>query len=139
MSIERNKTVARRAFDFWNGADLREINQFFADDVIIHDPSTPSALGRGGEATRIKLYRTAFPDLTFSVEDVFGEGDKVVVRWTTRGTHLGDLMGIPPTGRTQQISGTSVMHFKDGRIAEYWVNWDAMGLMQQLGVIPVAG
>jgi steroid delta-isomerase-like uncharacterized protein len=70
----------------------------------------------------------------FTVEDLIAEGDKVVGRWTFRGTHRGDFMGIPPTGKKVSIMGIAIYRIARGKIAEAWVAWDAMGLMHQLGV-----
>ena len=70
------------------------------------------------------------------LEDMIAEGDKVAVRFTLRGTHGGDLMGIPPTGKPVAVTGIDINRIADGKIAERWANFDALGLMQQLGVIP---
>jgi predicted ester cyclase len=78
----------------------------------------------------------AFPDVRVSVEDQIAEGDMVVTRWTATGTHTGELMGIPPTGRRIEISGITINRFSGGRIAEDWYQSDDLGMMQQLGVIP---
>jgi predicted ester cyclase len=71
--------------------------------------------------------------------DLIAEGDKVAGRWTARGTHKGDLFGIPPTGKQGTVTGIDIYHFAGGKIEENWSNWDALGLMQQLGVIPAPG
>ena len=85
------------------------------------------------------MHRTAFPDLRFVAEDVIAEGDKVVERRTSSGTHQGELMGIPPTGRQTTGSGVSIFRVANGKVAEQWVNWDMLGLLQQLGGIPPLG
>jgi steroid delta-isomerase-like uncharacterized protein len=84
----------------------------------------------------VQLFRTAFPDLHFTIEDEIAEGDTVVSRWTARGTHRGEFMGTPPTGRTIAVTGMDILHFVDGRIRENWAAFDALGLLQQLGAIP---
>ncbi len=102
-----------------------------------YDPSTPD-VGRSPESEkkRATLYRTAFPDLRLTIEDIIAEGETVMARWSYRGTHKGDLSGIAPTGKQFNISGVTIARLLNGKIAEGWVNWDALGLMQQLGVVP---
>lgn len=85
------------------------------------------------------MFRTAFPDLYGTIEDLIAEGDKVVTRITYRGTHQGEFMGIPPTGRPVTMTFTGINRIAGGKIAEGWVNFDALGMMQQLGVIPTPG
>ena len=105
-----------------------------------HDSSTPD-VGRGPESEkkRATLYRTAFPDLRLTVEDIIAEGETVVARWSCRGTHKGDLNGIAPTGKHVNITGISIARFTNGKMSEGFVNWDALSLMQQLGVVPELG
>ena len=81
-------------------------------------------------------YRAAFSDLQFTVEEQVAEGDRVVTRWTATGTHDGDLLGIAPTGTVGTTTGISINRIADGKVAEDCTNWDALGLMQQLGAIP---
>jgi predicted ester cyclase len=81
-------------------------------------------------------YFAAFPDLQFTVEDEIAEGDKVTTRYTARGTHRGELMGMAPTGKHVTVTGIFISRVEEGKLAEMWLNWDALGLMQQLGVIP---
>jgi predicted ester cyclase len=83
------------------------------------------------------MYYAAFPDLRFTVEDQVAEGDKVVTRWSSEGTHKGELMGIAPTGKhAAGVTGISIDRYLDGKFVEGWANWDTLGLMQKLGVIP---
>ena len=89
-------------------------------------------------------WRTSIPDFHVTLDDIFAEGDKVVVRWTVRGTHQGNIelgsMGItvPPTGKQISFVGMDIFHFRGGKIVEAWRNWDRLGLFQQLGVVPTA-
>ena len=85
------------------------------------------------------MYRSAFPDMQLTIEDQIAEGDKVVTRWTARGTHQGELMGIPPTGKQATVTGITVGRVANGKFVESWSNFDALGMMQQLGVVPVPG
>jgi steroid delta-isomerase-like uncharacterized protein len=138
---EVNKNVVRRLFEeVWNKGNLPVTDELFAPNYAHHDSSTPD-VGRGPESEKMRatLYRTAFPDLRLTIEDIIAEGETVVARWSCRGTHKGDLSGIAPTGKQFTISGISIARIANGKMAEGWVNWDALGLMQQLGVVPELG
>jgi steroid delta-isomerase-like uncharacterized protein len=138
---EQNKTSVRRLFEeVWNKGQVPVADELFAPTYTHHDGSTPD-LGRGSESEkkRATLYRSAFPDIRFTIEDVIAEGETVVARWSCRGTHKGDFNGIAPTGKQFNITGVSIARFTNGKMMEGWVNWDALGLMQQLGVVPELG
>ena len=138
---EQNKAIVRRLFEeLWNKGNLSVADQLFSPNYAHHDPSTPD-FGRGPESERKRatLYRTAFPDLQLTIEDLLAEGETVMARWSCRGTHKGDLSGIAPTGKQFNISGVSIARLANGKLAEGWINWDAQGLMQQLGVVPELG
>ena len=138
---DTNKNVVRRLFDeVWNKGYLPVADQLFAQNYSHHDPSTPE-FGRGPESEkkRATLYRTAFPDVQLTIEDIIAEGETVTARWSCKGTHRGDLNGIAPTGKQFTISGISVARFTNGKMIEGWVNWDALGLMQQLGLVAELG
>lgn len=138
---EDNKVVVRRFLErVFTGGDLGLVDDIFAPDYALHDPDVPGEV-RGPEGVRryVAMYRGAYPDTRFAVEDQIAEGDRVVTRWTASGTHEGELMGIAPTGRVVTISGIEVDLVSGGRIAETWVVYDALGMMQQLGVVPVPG
>jgi steroid delta-isomerase-like uncharacterized protein len=135
---EGNKNVVRRLFEeVWNKGNLQVADDLFTPNYAHHDSSTPD-VGRGPESEkkRATLYRTAFPDIRLTVEDIIAEGETVVARWSCRGTHKGDLNGIAPTGKQFNITGVSIARFTNGKISEGFVNWDALSLMQQLGVVP---
>ncbi len=135
---EHNKAIVRRLFtELWNNGNLSVADEVFAPNYAHYDPSTPD-FGRGpdSEKKRAALYRTAFPDLHLTIEDVIAEGETVMTRWSCRGTHKGDLNGIAPTGKHITITGLTVARVSNGKIVEGYVNWDALGLMQQLGVVP---
>ncbi|HXN97156.1 MAG TPA: ester cyclase [Candidatus Acidoferrales bacterium] len=135
---EHNKAIVRRLFtELWNNGNLLVADELFAPNYAHYDPSTPD-FGRGpdSEKKRAALYRTAFPDLHLTIEDVIAEGETVMTRWSCRGTHKGDLNGIAPTGKHITITGLTVARVSNGKIVEGYVNWDALGLMQQLGVVP---
>ena len=138
---EGNKNVVRRLFEeVWNKGNLQVTDELFTPNYTHHDASTPD-VGRGPESEkkRATLYRAAFPDFRLTIEDLIADGETVMARWSCRGTHKGDLSGIAPTGKQFTISGVSIARFANGKMAEGWVNWDALGLMQQLGVVPELG
>jgi steroid delta-isomerase-like uncharacterized protein len=135
---EQNKTLVRRLFDeLWNKGNLQVADELIAPTYLHHDDSTPN-LGKGpeGEKKRVNLYRTAFHDFRLSIEDLLAEGETVVARWSCRGVHKGELNGIAPTGKQFAITGVTIARFSNGKIVEGFVNWDALGLMRQLGVVP---
>ena len=136
-----NKNVVRRLFEeVWNKGHVAVADELFASTYTHHDSSTPD-VGRGPESEkkRVTLYRNAFPDIRLTIEDLIAEGETVVARWSCRGTHKGDLNGIAPTGKQFNITGVSIARFTNGKVSEGFVNWDALGLMQQLGVVPDLG
>jgi steroid delta-isomerase-like uncharacterized protein len=138
---EQNKTNVRRLFEeVWNKGHVPVADELFAPIYTHHDSSTPD-VGRGPESEkkRVTLYRNAFPDVRFTIEDIIAEGETVVARWSCRGTHKGDLNGIAPTGKQFNITGVSIARFTNGKMFEGFVNWDALGLMQQLGVVSELG
>jgi len=84
----------------------------------------------------VRYYLNAFPDLHFDIEDVISDGETVVTRWTATGTHKGDVSGVPATGKRFSVTGTIFARVRDGKFVDSWGVWDALGLMQQLGVVP---
>jgi steroid delta-isomerase-like uncharacterized protein len=134
---EANKAVVRRVFEeVWNKGNLQVVEELYGPSYTHHDASTPDQ-GRGpeGEKKRATLYRNAFQDLRLTVEELFADGETVTARWSCRGTHKGELNGIAATGKQIAMTGISLFRFAGGKIVEGWVNWDALGLMQQLGVV----
>jgi steroid delta-isomerase-like uncharacterized protein len=135
---EENKAIVRRLMEeVWTKGNLSLVDQLISANYTHHDTSTPDfGPGPEGEKKRVTLYRSAFPDLQFTVEDVIAEGDTVSIRWSSQGTHKGPLSGIAPSGKKASISGMTLARLADGKVVESWVNWDAMGLLQQLDVVP---
>jgi len=134
---EQNKNSVRRLFEeVWNKGNVTVTDELFASTYNHHDNSTPD-VGRGpeGEKKRVALYRNAFPDIRLTIEEILAEGETVVARWSCRGTHKGNFNGIAATGKQFQITGVSIARFTNGKMFEGFVNWDALGLMQQLGLV----
>ena len=132
MSTEENKALARRAVEeTMNQRNWAVFDELHVPDYVCHYASR-TIQGREPFKQYLSMVLTAFPDLHFTIEDMFGEGDRVVIRYTYRGTHKGDLMGIPPTGKQVAVTGIGIMRVANGKILEEWINND---LMQQLGVV----
>jgi steroid delta-isomerase-like uncharacterized protein len=139
MSAE-NKALIRRVYEeAWNKGNLAILDEVVSPDYVDH--SLPPGLPPGKEGIKqlIAMYQAAFPDTVMTVEDQIAEGDKVVTRWSARGTHKGELMGVPPTGKVVTVSGIDISRVADGMEVEHWAEFDLMGMMQQLGVVPAPG
>lgn len=141
MSVEANTTVVRRYFAgaYTDQGDAL-VDELLDADYIGRFPPNPDVVGREAIKRFNRETRTAFPDLRLSLDELIAAGDRVVVRWTMRGTHLGEMRGgIPPTGRPFAVTGTTTNRLAGGRIAEAWGNIDLLGLMLQLGLVAPPG
>jgi steroid delta-isomerase-like uncharacterized protein len=137
---EENKALARRLFeDIWNKGNLDAFDDIYAPDIVNH--TLPPGIPQGIEGNKMftKMYLTAFPDTKMTIDLQIAEGDKVVTRWHAQGTHKGELMGIPATGKQATVTGIAIDRIAGGRIVESWGEFDQMGMMQQLGVVPTPG
>jgi steroid delta-isomerase-like uncharacterized protein len=139
MSTEENKALARREIEeIFNAKGNLDAaaEEIYAPNYISHQPAGDEEL-RGPEAMKqfAAGLRRAYPDLEITIEDQIAEGDKVVTRFTSRGTHQGELWGIAPTGRKVEVSSVSTNRIEGGKIVEHWTSADRLGMMQQLGVI----
>jgi steroid delta-isomerase-like uncharacterized protein len=136
--LEANKAISRRIVDeIFNEGRLEAADEIVTPDYIGHDPASPEPImGPEGLKRNAEGYRTAFPDVRLSIEEEIAEDDRVVTRWTARGTHQAELFGIPATGKQATVTGITIDRIVDGRIAESWTNWDTLGLLQQLGALP---
>jgi steroid delta-isomerase-like uncharacterized protein len=135
---EENKAHYRRTFEeVFNQGNLALVDDLVAPDFLNHEVP-PDMNNRGAESTRqvVRMLRTAFPDLHFTIEDLVAEGDTVAGHVTMRGTHLGSFQGIPPTGRSFQQAHMHFVRFRDGKAIEHRAVRDDLGMMRQLGVIP---
>jgi steroid delta-isomerase-like uncharacterized protein len=129
--------VARIWDEAWNRGALETVDEVLAEDYVGHIPAMPAPI-RGREEFKrlVAAYRGAYGDLHVTVEDVAAaEGDRVVVRWTSRGTNNGPLLGFPPTGRRVEVAGISIFRLEDGLVAEEWEGFDTLAMMEQLGVV----
>jgi steroid delta-isomerase-like uncharacterized protein len=137
MTVDNIALVSRIWNEVWNRGELDACDEILAADYTGVIPGQPGGI-HGPEAFKqmVAVYRTGFPDVHLTVDDVFATGDRVAVRWVSRGTHLGSLMGIPPTGRHMEVMGISLFQIVDGKVALEWEGFDTMGMMQQLGLVP---
>lgn len=139
MSLDENKALFQRWFeDVVNANDYSVVDELLAPDYRAHFPGAPEPIDRDGHKGMVEMFAAAFPDWQESIQDVIAEGDRVVLRVTAGGTHEGEFQGMAPTGKTVAITGMGIVRIEDGRIAESWWEFDALGLMQQLGAIPAA-
>lgn len=136
---EENKAIVRRWVEAFNEGNLDAVDELVTDSYVRHDPNSPEVRGPEEEKQLIAMYRSAFPDLHFTIEDMVAEGDKVVIRVSISATHKGELLGIPPTDKQLMFTATETYRLAEGKIAEQWVNMDTFGMMQQLGTIPDPG
>src|SRR5690349_7010073 len=133
MSTEDNKTLYRRLLEeVMNQRNLVLVDELCAPDFVYHRAST-TMQGREPFKQFLSIYLTASPNLHFTIEDQVADQDKVVTRYTGRGTHLGPFMGIPPTRKHVTAAGIIIIRVANGKVVEEWANADDLGLLQQLG------
>ena len=138
MSTEANKALVRRTLEeFYNQGDVTLADEVFADKYINHDPAAPQLVGREGRRQWVEMMRAGFPGNHTTIDDLIAEGDKLVKRYTWRGTHQGEWNGIPATGKQIVVSGMTIYRIAEGKIQECWWAYDVLGALQQLGVVPV--
>jgi steroid delta-isomerase-like uncharacterized protein len=134
---EENKALVRRYFfeEIWVKGNLDLIDELLTTDFVRHGPTATEGEVRGQEGfeSLVSMYRNALPDLRVPIEDQIAEGDRVVTRWTARGTHQGELMGNAPTGNQATVTGILVDRISGGKIEEEWADYDTLHLMQQIG------
>ena len=134
---EENKVFVRRWYEeAVNRLDTTLINQFCHPDILSHDTKGDQRGIEDGPKAAFELFKDGFPDLHIAIEDMVAQGDRVAIRWTATGTHTGELMGIPATGKKICVTGIDINRIAGGKIVEHWGNFDQMGMMQQLGVVP---
>jgi steroid delta-isomerase-like uncharacterized protein len=138
MSVDANIEASRRVIEEgFNEGKLEVLDEICADDFIGHDPLAGDQNAAAVKQT-IAGYRNAFPDLTFSIEDVFAADDRVAIRWRAEGTFQNEFMGQQPTGeKGEPTEGISIDRFdEDGKLVETWNQWDTIGFMREIGMIP---
>ena len=136
MSGEDNKNLNLRWIGAFNRRDWPAEAESRTGDYVAHMQGAPRPLDSQGWAEFMSLFATAFPDGEIAVEASISEGDVVASRWTMTGTHNGDFLGVPPTGRPVTMKGIDFSRVVDGKIAEHWAQFDVIGVMQQIGAMP---
>jgi steroid delta-isomerase-like uncharacterized protein len=140
MSAEENKALVRRYVEeFVDRGNLDLSGEIFAPDFVRYGAGPDQVSGVEDLKQFLVMLHSGFPGFQSTIEDLFAEGDKVVLRFTFRGTHQGEFMGIAPTGKQVTMSGIDILRISDGKIVEMWNQEDVLGMMQQLGAIPEPG
>ena len=140
-TLEQNKQIVQRIFDeFWRAGKTNVLDQLLATDITNHELSKEPVSGRDAYKQWANGFRqataTGFPDLRIDLDALVAEGDLVTKRWTFRGTHTGEYMGLPTSGKPVVMAGITIYRVQDGQVRETWWNYDALGMMQQMGAIP---
>jgi steroid delta-isomerase-like uncharacterized protein len=135
--VADNKEIVRRlAEEPWSG-NWDVVGELASPEYVGHEPTQPEPTrGPTGIREFVQGYLAAFPDGRVTIDHQFGEDEYVASRWTGRGTHQGELMGIPPTGRQVTVTGITLSRVVGGKVVEEWTNWDTLGMLQQLGAVP---
>lgn len=133
MSQQENITATERFGTAVNSGNLDELNEVFAPDVIDRDPASDQEPGPEGFIHFFMGFRAAFPDLNISVEQLVADKDNVAIAYTVTGTHQGNFLGIPATGKLIKARGVQIARFENGQIVERWGSSDQLGILQQIG------
>jgi steroid delta-isomerase-like uncharacterized protein len=136
---DQNKRLVRQVYeDIRSEGQVDLVDQIFSPDYVGHDPTAEPREVRGREGFKEQTlgYRSAFPDLRFTIDSMAAEGDEVFVRWTARGTHRGSMAGESPTGNEIEVTGFGSWLVEAGQVAEHWGVFDIMGLLRAIGALP---
>ena len=141
MSTEQNKALVRQMVEeIFNRGNMSRADEFLAPDFVEREELPPGIpRDREGVKQLTTMLRSAFPDFKATIDDIVAEGDKVVIRQTWSGTHKGEFMGVPPTGKSVSFGVIDIIRIAGGKFVEHWGQMDRMGLRQQLGAIPTPG
>jgi predicted ester cyclase len=132
---EANKTMMKQFFErVYNQGDIAFLDELTSSGFVSHDRGNPTS-DRQGVKEIVGAIKAAFPDVVFTADDVIGEDDRVAARFTMRGTHTGEFMGVPPTNKPIVVTGIDIVRFEGGIAVEHWHEWSGMELLQQLGVL----
>jgi len=141
MSTEENKVLLQRFYDeVFNQGNLDVADELIAADAVEHE-AFPGLEGSGPEVAKqfVALIRSAFPDVRVHAHDMIAQGDRVAARITFTGTHQGEFLGIPPTGKQIEVGTMDIVRVANGKMVEHWGITDNLTMMQQLGVVPTPG
>jgi steroid delta-isomerase-like uncharacterized protein len=135
MNTEQSKNLVLRVYELLNQADVEAVGELVTEGYVEHDPLPGQGTGREGVVDRFSMIVGALAP-HFTVDDVVAEGDKVVVRWTNEGTHVGEFAGIPATGRSFALAGIDIYRVANGLLCEHWHVIDQLAMLGQLGLLP---
>jgi predicted ester cyclase len=133
---EELKELARRAYAIMSGGDLNELDEMMVPGFVDHNPEPDQAPGAEGVKEAFRRMRSGFPDLKMAPEAIHTDGDTVIARVRMTGTHNGEYFGVPPTGKSVDITGIDIVRIEEGKAVERWGVFDGLTLMQQLGQVP---
>ncbi len=136
MATDNMGLVRRFVEEVWNKGDLSVIDELVSDKYVGVEPVIGDVRGAAALREQVQTFRSAFPDLRLTIEDMGMSGDRVFMRWTGRGTHRGALMGIPPSNNRGEVRGISVQRIANGKIVEQYESYDSLRLMQIIGAVP---
>jgi predicted ester cyclase len=137
MSTEQNKALTRRLFEEGMNQNKPSVfDELIAPDFAVYDTPLGTLRGPEGISQLVESFRKAFPDMQVTIEEEFADGNFVIHRGYTSGTHKGEFRGIPPTGKQVKLKTIDIWRVVNGKMLENWVQMDILGLMQQLGVVP---
>lgn len=135
--VQTNHQIAQQVSDgVWGAGNIRLIDELYSASYVDLNPTPGVPATRDGLKMLVQMYHDAFPDLQIHTDELLVTEDKIVMRYTASGTHEGEMMGMPPTGKSATISGISILHVQEGQITAEFTLMDNMGLMQQLGLAP---
>jgi len=139
MSAEENKALVRRFYEQFDEGNLDVAVKILDTNCVFHFPGGVNVIGPEGYKKYVATFRTAFTDLKHIIKDMIAEGNKMVARFEFPGTHNVEFMGIAPTGKQIMFPGIGIYHIDNGKFVEAWIEYDALGLLQQLGAVPPLG
>ena len=136
-----NKAIVRRLYEeVWNKRKLEIISEIISPSHALQAPNiSGSSIGPAAYKRNVSLFLAGYPDLRLTIQDIISEKEKVVACWTMSGIHKGDYMGVPATNKKVSVDGITIHHIANGKIMDSYSNWDALGMMQQLGAVPALG
>ena len=142
-SATDNVAKSKRLLEAFSSGDVAVADELIDPQAVGNDPATPASMrslqGPEGFKRTVSMYRAGFPDLQMVIDDVVADGDKVVLRWHTEGTHRGELQGLAPTGKRGSVTGISIDQWREGKLVESWTQWDNLGLARLVGAAPPEG